>query len=196
MLQKYGQIISEQENRGFIEGVTDDNIDKRVHYIPHHGVKKYSATTPIRIVYDCSCRQNKDSPSLNDCLESTPPELNDLTNILMRFRLHRFAVSTYIEKAFLHVQLDERDRDVTLFLWLSDSTNPDSNLVTYRFKSILFGATCSPFILQGTLMKHLDNNNNKWVSEILKNGLYVDNVISSFPDESTVIKYIITIQET
>ncbi|XP_060554089.1 uncharacterized protein LOC132715133 [Ruditapes philippinarum] len=56
MLQKYGQIISEQKNRGFIERVTDDNIDKRVHYIPHHGVKKDSATTPIRIVYDCSCR--------------------------------------------------------------------------------------------------------------------------------------------
>jgi hypothetical protein len=38
-------------------------------------------------------------------------------------------------------------------------------------------------------MKHIDNNNNKWVSEILKKDLYVDNVISSFPDENTIIKY-------
>ncbi|XP_045198527.1 uncharacterized protein LOC123552846 [Mercenaria mercenaria] len=145
MLQKYGKIIADQEKRGFVERVVVDYTQNQIHYIPHHAVKKDSATTPIRIVFDCSCRQNKDSPSLNDCLESNPPELNDLTGILMRFRLHRFAVCTDIEKAFLHVQLDEKDRDVTRFLWLSDSNNPYSSLVTYRFKSVLFGATCSPF---------------------------------------------------
>lgn len=95
-LQKYGSIISEQEKRGFIERVTDNNTDNRIHYIPHHGVKKDSATTPVRIVYDCSCHQNKTSPSLNNWLELTPPELNDLINTLMRFRLHKFAVSTNI----------------------------------------------------------------------------------------------------
>ena len=152
-------------------------------------MKKDSATTPIRIVYDCSCRQNSDSPSLNDCLESTPPELNDLTSILVRFRLNRFAVCTDIEKAFLHVQLDERDRDVTRFLWLRNPDDPDSNLITYRFKSVLFGATCSPFILHATLTRHLDDNAQIWVSDLLKKDLYVDNVTSSFPDEDTVADY-------
>ena len=73
LLQMYGEIIADQERRDFIEKVTDNtpDPDRRVHYIPHHGVRKDSATTPIRIVYDCSCRQNSDSPSLNDCLEST-----------------------------------------------------------------------------------------------------------------------------
>ncbi|XP_045157295.2 uncharacterized protein LOC123523710 [Mercenaria mercenaria] len=189
MLQKYGKIIADQEKRGFVERVVVDYTQNQIHYIPHHAVKKDSATTPIRIVFDCSCRQNKDSPSLNDCLESNPPELNDLTAILMRFRLHRFAVCTDIEKAFLHVQLDEKDRDVTRFLWLSDSNNPYSSLVTYRFKSVLFGATCSPFILHATLMKHLDKNEHVWVSETLRKDLYVDNVISSFPDEGTVADY-------
>ena len=175
----------------FIEKVTDNtpDPDRRVHYIPHHGVRKDSATTPIRIVYDCSCRQNRDSPSLNDCLESTPPQLNDLTSILTRFRLHRFAVCTDIEKAFLHVQLDERDRDVTRFLWLSDMNDPDSKLTTYRFKSVLFGATCSPFILHATLTKHLEDNSHVWVSDLLKKDIYVDNIISSFTDEKTVCNY-------
>ena len=129
------------------------------------------------------------SPSLNDCLESTPPQLNDLTSILTRFRLHRFAVCTDIEKAFLHVQLDERDRDVTRFLWLSDMNDPDSKLTTYRFKSVLFGATCSPFILHATLTKHLEDNSHVWVSDLLKKNIYVDNIISSFTDEKTVCNY-------
>ena len=191
LLQMYGEIIADQERRDFIEKVTDNtpDPDRRVHYIPHHGVRKDSATTPIRIVYDCSCRQNIDSPSLNDCLESTPPQLNDLTSILTRFRLHRFAVCTDIEKAFLHVQLDERDRDVTRFLWLSDMNDPDSKLTTYRFKSVLFGATCSPFILHATLTKHLEDNSHVWVSDLLKKDIYVDNIISSFTDEKTVCNF-------
>ncbi|XP_045171011.2 uncharacterized protein LOC123533438 [Mercenaria mercenaria] len=119
LLQKYDDIITEQERRGFIEKViTDTPPTGQVHYIPHHPVKKESSTTPIRIVYDCSCRQSPYLPSLNDCLESTPPILNDLSNILVRFRLHKYAVTADIEKAFLHVGLDERDRDATRFFGL------------------------------------------------------------------------------
>ena len=41
MLKVYGQIIKDQERRGFIEKVKDPNISKGiVHYIPHHPVKK------------------------------------------------------------------------------------------------------------------------------------------------------------
>ena len=139
--------------RGFIEKVKDINLESdRVHYIPHHPVKTDSSTTPIRIVYDCSCQQSADSPCLNDCLEPTPPEVTDISDILIRFRNGRYAVSSDIEKAFLHIQLDEKDRDVTRFLWLSEPSNPDSPLCTYRFKAVLFGCTSSPFILNATLL--------------------------------------------
>lgn len=108
LLKKYSDIIEEQEQKGFIEKVPENsNMSPVVHYIPHHYVKKDSSTTPIRIVYDCSCRESKDKPSLNDCLDSTLPILNDLTSILTRFRLHEIAVTTDIEKAFLHVGLHE-----------------------------------------------------------------------------------------
>ncbi|XP_071176440.1 uncharacterized protein [Mytilus edulis] len=41
MLKVYGQIIKDQERRGFIEKVKDPDISKGiVHYIPHHPVKK------------------------------------------------------------------------------------------------------------------------------------------------------------
>ena len=79
LLKTYSSIIAEQEMRGFIEKVKDTDLESdRVHYITHHPVKKDSSTIPIRIVYDCSCRQSADSPCLNDCLESTPPEVTDI----------------------------------------------------------------------------------------------------------------------
>ena len=190
LFKKYGEIINELQKRGFIEEVWEPIVHGHpVHYISHHGVKKDSATTPIRIVYDCICGQSADKPSLNDVLQSTPPELNDLTGILIRFPMNKFAITTDIEKAFLHVCLDEKDRDVTRFLWLKDPSNPMSSLTTYRFKAVLFGATCSPFILCATIIKHLGNNRDNWVSKHLIRDIYVDNIISSFSREHDVIEF-------
>ena len=131
LLKRYGAIIAQQEQKGFIERVADTNCRNNAHYIPHHPVRKESSTTPIRIVYVCSCKQSCSSPSLNDCLQAGPPFLNDLSAILLRFRQHPFGLSADIEKAFLHVFLDETDRDYTRFLWLSDPINASSSFVTY-----------------------------------------------------------------
>ena len=55
LLNIYDNIIKDQEKRGFIERVNDDDTTENTHYLPHRPVKKDSVTTPIRIVYDCSC---------------------------------------------------------------------------------------------------------------------------------------------
>ena len=123
LLKLYDGIITDQHRRGFIERVNTPATVGKVHYIPHHCVKKNSATTPIRVVYDCSCQQSEHDPSLSDCLLREPDFLNDLCSILLRFRTHAFAISTDIEKAFLYVHLHE-DRDFTRFFWLTDPSNP------------------------------------------------------------------------
>ena len=190
LLQKYGEIIQEQEDRGFIEKVDaeETTANSKLHYIPHHPVKKDSTTTPIRIVYDCSCRPTTESASLNDCLLDVPPKLNDVTGILMRFRMNRYGVSTDIEKAFLNVGLHPEDRDVTRFFWFSNPTDPKSAITAYRFKSVLFGATCSPFILDSVLSKHLSDNPCD-IAEKVKKDLYVDNIVSSFRSRDELSQY-------
>jgi len=139
MLTTYSNVIAEQEKRDFIEKVdTNNQQNTKMYYIPHHPVKKDSTTTPIRVVYDCSCRENQRSPSLNDCLESHSLIMNDLTRILTRFRTGKYATSSVIEKAVLQVSLDDKDRDVTRSFWLSNPKAAASPLTTYRFKLILF----------------------------------------------------------
>ncbi|VDI20809.1 Hypothetical predicted protein [Mytilus galloprovincialis] len=119
---------------------------------------------------------------------NTPPILNDLTKILIRFRLNRSVITTDIEKAFLHVGLHEDDRDVTRFLWLSNPSDPDNHLIEYRFKAVLFGAICSPFILNGTLSKHLQQTDNT-TTKLLERDLYVGNILSSLNTEDDAIVY-------
>ncbi|XP_070545592.1 uncharacterized protein [Ptychodera flava] len=187
----YNRIINEQEKRGFIERVPIDDVTVG-NYIPHHAVKKDSLTTPLRVVYDCSCQADHQSPSLNQCMEAGPHMLNDLVSILLCFRLNRTAISSDIEKAFLHVGLDAADRQYTKFLWLSDPADSESDLITYQFKSVLFGATCSPFILNAVIRTHLDTFDSDTANAI-KEDIYVDNVLSSINGDAT--SYLIEVND-
>ena len=187
-LRMYNDIIQEQQSRGFIERVNNPDTTNGVcHYIPHHAVLKDSTTTPLRIVYDCSFKKGE-QPSLNDCLQPGPPLLNDLTGILLRFRLHKYAITTDIEKAFLQVNLDQADRDATRFYWLSNIDDPESEFIVYRFKSVMFGATSSPFILNATLNKHLTQSTDQVSMDMLKN-LYVDDLASGTSDDGSAVNY-------
>ena len=188
LLSKYHEILMEQERRGFIERVEPPADTTRCHYIPHHAVHKDSPTTPIRIVYDCSCHQSRDQPSLNDCLLSGDPQLNDLCCIILRFRCHPVGICTDIEKAFLHVWLHDDDRDWTRFLWLTNPLDPESEFHTYRFRVVLFGAVCSPFMLNAILHCHLSQYRSSIAQDMLTN-LYVDNIVTGCNSEEDALLY-------
>ena len=188
LLQVYNQILTEQEARGFIERVDVTKDHSGTHYLPHHPVERDSPTTPIRIVFDCSCRQGSNYPCLNDCLMIGSPCSNDLCAILIRFRLHQFGIFTDIEKAFLHIRLHPEDRDFTRFFWLTDPKEPTSKFCVYRFKVVPFGATSSPFMLNAVLQHHLKQHTSA-VSHDMQANLYVDNVITSCHTEQEAVQY-------
>ena len=139
LLQMYGEIISDQLKRGFIKQVSGSEIPSHCRFVPHHPVRKELVTTAIRIVYDYSCRQSANHPSLNDCLLAGPPYINDLCTLLVLFHTHLIGIITDIEKAFLHVQPAEEDQHYTYFIWLSKPDNPESKFIIYCFKVVLFG---------------------------------------------------------
>ena len=78
--------------------------------------------------------------------------------------------------------------DFTRFLWLSDPTNPNSELQVYRFKVVLFGTTSSPFMLNATLHHHFQQFESPIAVDMLTN-LYVDNVISGCNSNDQAIRY-------
>ena len=43
------------------------------------------------------------------------------------------------------------------FLWFEDGSDENSNVITYRFTRVFFGATCSQFLLGSTLRKIAKN---------------------------------------
>lgn len=178
VLKQYDKIIKEQLAKGIIEEVKTIATSNRVHYQAHHGVETPLKSTKLRIVYDASAHEFAGSPSLNDCMYRGQVFLENLLDLLIRFRCYKIAIVADIEKAFLQVGLQEQERDVTRFFWLKDVTKePDKeNIIVYRFQRVPFGITASPFLLGATLMHHLKGYDSP-VARQIENNLYVDNVI-------------------
>ena len=123
-LKEYDNIIQDQLKRGIVERVPPQELHttEKLHYLPHHAViRTDKSTTKLRIVYDASAKLHN-KPALNDCLYTGPDFGQSIFNILLRFRVHNIAMAADIEKAFLMVSVDPKDRDVLRFLWSPDVT--------------------------------------------------------------------------
>lgn len=181
LMEKYDSVIQDQLQKGVIEKVDRDTVDGVRHYIPHHVViKPEKATTKLRVVYDASAKVNKEYKSLNECLYRGPVLLRDLCGMILRFRIPKIAMISDIEKAFLQVELQPTERDVTRFLWFKDFKNPvinDAHIQELRFCRVPFGVISSPFLLSATIESHLETYKTPLSSQ-LKENIYMDNVLS------------------
>jgi len=179
MFEAYGEIFTSWENEGIIEEVTSDDLGILGHYIPHRAVyKPDSLTTPIRPVFDASCKGNR-TPSLNECLEKGPNLLELIPSVLLRFREKKIGIIGDIRKAFQMVEVIQKDRDSLRFLWWEDFQK--HKFKVYRHKRVVFGVNCSPYLLAAVLEYHLGNckiEDQELSNQLLKS-LYVDNVVTS-----------------
>ena len=180
LIQQYDDIITDQLDKGIIEKVGSETDSLTKHYIPHHAVvTPTKATTKVRVVYDASAKCKPENRSLNECLYRGPVLLQNLTGILLRFRLNKIALVADIEKAFLQIGLQDDARDVTRFFWLKDKDKLglENNIQMYRFCRVPFGVISSPFLLAATIDHHLKRCNND-IAEKIRENIYVDNVIT------------------
>ena len=99
----YNDALGDMEGKGIVEEVPAEEVDSQnpTYYMPHLPVvRPGSETTKVRPVFDASAC-GPDGLSLNDCLEAGPSLLPSLTDVLLRFRRHKYAVTGDISKAFL-----------------------------------------------------------------------------------------------
>lgn len=83
--------------RGYTEPVPTD--DRKVWYLPYHGLFLSQKPEKIRVVFGCSARNLGDS-SNNEILQG-PNLTNNLLDVLMRFRQDKIAVLCNIESCFI-----------------------------------------------------------------------------------------------
>ncbi|XP_042913785.1 uncharacterized protein, partial [Parasteatoda tepidariorum] len=142
-------------------GIIEECSEGPGHYLPHHAVfKPTSTTTPVRPVFDASCK-SKGNMSLNDCLIKGPNLLEDIPTALLKFRQKKIRVVADIKKAFLQISVAEEDRNPFLL----------GAVLRHHLESFAF----SPY---------------QDVSETLKSAYYVDNCVTSVNSEKELQRFV------
>ena len=177
ILKEYDDVIRNQLQMGVIEEAPSPGEVGRVTYLPHRAViRDDKVSTKVRVVFDASAK-NK-GPSLNDCLYKGPCLNPLLFDMLLRFRLYPIAITADIKQAFLQISVHPDERDYLRFLWFDDVFSENPKLVIYRFNRVIFGATCSQFLLNGAIKLHLERYKHfdpEFIKKILK-CFYIDDL--------------------
>ena len=99
--------------------------------------------------------------------------------------LQKVALIGDIEKAFLNISINPTQSDLLRLLWVKDSNTENLDIITMRFTQLVFGLTCSPYILSTTIRHHLESvvDSNRTFADSVILSIYFDNFASSFQTE-------------
>ena len=78
-------------------------------YIPHHGVMNIHKLGRMRVVFDASSKYQ--GTSLNENLLPEIDFLNNLVNVITKFRTGKYAIIGDIDKMFHQVRICDSDID-------------------------------------------------------------------------------------
>ena len=162
LVKEYDNIFKNQLESGIIEPVPTAELDvKPGHFLPHHGIiREDRYTIKLRIVFDGSAKAVPQAYSLNDCLEKAPNLTPFIFDILMKFRQHKFGITSDTVKAFHQITIKPEDRNMLRLIWFENIDTTLMKIVQYRFSRLVFGLTPSPAILRGVIQHHLFQNKN------------------------------------
>lgn len=191
--KEYDSVLREWEKENIIEEIPiTESYLQEGHYLPHRPVYKENSTTKVRPVFDASAKEYN-QPALNDCLSKGVNLIELIPSIILRFRLNKIGVISDIKKAFLQISLTNSDRDFVRFLWLKEN----GELKIYRHTRVVFGVSCSPFLLGAVIKYHLNKATEKCTHSFqvpfinhLRDSFYVDNCIASVSSKEELNKFI------
>ena len=104
--ERYAATIKEDLDKGYViktPSSVSNYRSLREWYLPHHPVLNPNKPGKVRRVLNGAAKFH--GKSLNSCLLTGPDLLQDLFNVLLRFRQHTYAVSADIEGMFLQVRV-------------------------------------------------------------------------------------------
>ncbi|CAI6363776.1 unnamed protein product [Macrosiphum euphorbiae] len=125
----YHKFMSEYLNMNHMELVTNDDSNSQTYYLPHHAViKRDSITTKLRVVFDGSA-PTISGLSLNDVMLKEPMVK------LLRFRVHKIALTADVEKMYRQILVTPKDCQLQR-IWYRPS--PSGLLREYNLRTITY----------------------------------------------------------
>ena len=167
--EEYCHFIHEFAEIEHIEPVPTDDIHKpneEINFLPHHCVQKAeSTTTKLRVVFDGSAKSDNGT-SLNSSLMVGPSIQQDLFSLLVRFCLHRVALTAEIAKMYRQIVLDTSARDFHRFLWREDPNQP--TIQQSRMTRVIYGITSAAYHSVRALVEVSSRCSNEEIAMTIK----------------------------
>ena len=176
--QLYQKTIDDDLAKGYIVRVPPNDTTVKKWYLPHHPVTNIHKPGKVRRVTNASSVFK--GKSLNSSLLTGPDFLCNLTGLILRFRLHRVAISADIEAMFMQVLVDPKDRPFLRFLWRNNKTMFD-----YEYTRHIFGATDSPCVACYAVQCCANDNadDHPDIPAIVQRNIYMDDLYLSLPTD-------------
>lgn len=185
----YDAAIKEYIDLGAVEEVSPqmdanpgDRERRDVYYLPHRAVyDPNKVSSKCRIVFDASA-STITGRSLNSYLMAGPPLQLEIVNLALRFRARPIALVGDIAKMFLNIDMHPSCRDYLRFLWREPGDATSTKI--YRFTTLIFGATDSPFqaitclqkLVQSKLADPLISEVDRKACRVILRDTYVDDL--------------------
>ncbi|XP_076301733.1 uncharacterized protein LOC143219738 [Lasioglossum baleicum] len=179
--QAYVEFLREYETLGHMSRL--DVLDKTRSYIPHRGViRETSLTTKLRVVFNASHKTSNGS-SLNDLLHPGPKLQQDITQIILKWRLAEYVLVADIKKMFRQILVHADDRKYQNILWNNVTMN---KFEAYELNTVTYGTTCAPYLSMRVLqeLNNLEGSKFPLASPVLEDSVYVDDVFIGAPDKT------------
>ncbi|XP_044005908.1 uncharacterized protein LOC122850923 [Aphidius gifuensis] len=146
--QLYSLFLNKYEKLGHMMPSRHVVDIRTICYLPHHGVKKESSsTTKLRVVFNGSQLIDKNK-SLNDLLYDGPCLLNNLSDVISRWRRSKIVFSADVEKMYRQIFIYEGDQEKQRILW---RPTPTEQIKSYTLKTVTYGLKPAPFLALATL---------------------------------------------
>ena len=166
-------------NKGWIENVGEVDSGHPVWYLLFFVTKQDKP----RVVYDGAATVA--GVSLNQALLAGANLLNNLVEVLTRFRLGKFAAMADLSKCFFQVAMPEKQRDLFRIIWFKNNDLDGGEPQVFRFSRHVRRINSSPYVAL-LAIKHLITENPTKASDRTLNAIgknwYMDDIL--FTSES------------
>ncbi|XP_063832771.1 uncharacterized protein LOC135081918 [Ostrinia nubilalis] len=102
----------------------------------------------------------------------------DIQNLIIKWRQHRFAFTADLEKMFRQIWLSEKDQDLQRIMWRD---HPTDQLREYKLSTVTYGTKAAPFLAMMTLKQlaqdERPNFQNSSAPSVLEESFYMDDLI-------------------
>ncbi|XP_063390141.1 uncharacterized protein LOC134675762 [Cydia fagiglandana] len=184
---EYDNVIKEYLTLKHMEPVGKPEKDEKTGYLPHHAVvREDRETTKVRVVFDASCK-GSNGVSLNDELLVGPTLLEELRDVIMRWRQNKICFVADIVKMYRQIKVREADTDYQRILYRFD---PKDEIQDFRMLTVTFGTASAPYLAIRTLKQLAKEEKDAFpiASEIIDRDFYMDDVLTGFDDVKSALE--------